>query len=97
RVPRGRDRRAQEPADSRREQPRAQGCARRCAARLRRAPRAREEDPTGAGKRWICRPRASPMRLHAAAICLALLGCSKHEAKTYEVAIHGMAFVPAEL
>ena len=33
----------------------------------------------------------------AAAVCVALLGCGKHEPRTHEVAIVGMKFVPAEL
>ncbi|HEX5058577.1 MAG TPA: cupredoxin family copper-binding protein [Kofleriaceae bacterium] len=37
------------------------------------------------------------MMLRAAAICVALLACHKHEPRTYQVAIKGMQFVPAEL
>ena len=37
------------------------------------------------------------MMIRAAALCTALFGCAKHEPRTYEVAIVGMQFVPAEL
>lgn len=35
--------------------------------------------------------------LRAAVICVALVGCSKHEPRTHQVVITGMQFVPANL